>query len=117
MYPGIVQLPPTAVSQVKNFQNQQNNLRFNQELMRQFTAGFPFGIHPRLFEHNRAYQQMLVARNKHSPSDGNSQPVIDAGSNDIGQKRRYIMDLLGPQHWVSLHIVRKLIMRTYIQAY
>lgn len=87
MYQGIVRLPPTAVSQVQNFQNQQNNLRFNQELMRQFTAGFPFGIDPRLLEHNRAYQQMLVARNEHSPSDGNNQPIIDAGSNDTGQKK------------------------------
>ena len=86
-YPGIVRLPPTAASQVQTLQTQQNNLRFNQELMRQFTAGFPFGIDPRLLEHNRAYQQMLVARNEHSPSDGINQAGSDGGSNDASQKK------------------------------
>jgi len=87
LYPGIVRLPPTAASQMQTFQNQQNNLRLNQELMRQFAAGLQFGIDPRLLEHNRAYQQMLAARNEHSPSDGNSQPIIDAGGTDTSQKK------------------------------
>lgn len=88
LYPGMVRLPPSAASQVQNFQNQQNSLRFNQDLMRQVTAGFPFGIDPRLLEHSRAYQQMAAnARNEHSPNDGTNQPTVDASSNESAQKK------------------------------
>ena len=87
IYSGIVRLPPAAASQVQNFQNQQNNLRINQELMRQFTAGFPVGIDPRVIEHSRACQQMLAARNEHSPNDGGAQSIADANIKEGSQKK------------------------------
>lgn len=98
LYPGMVPLPPAAASQVHNFQNQQNSLRFNQELMRQVAAGFQLGIDPRLFEQSRAYQQMAAARNEHSPNDGRNQSVAEPGSNETSQQK----SLQGPSRPVAL---------------
>lgn len=90
IFPGMVRMPPS--SQVQNFPNinihQQNNMRFNSELIHQAGA-FPFGMDPRLFEHNRVFPMSAAASRSEHPSPGEtSSQTAPGGSNEANTQKK-----------------------------